>query len=60
MMNYPMENRGENKSSPKKKKNHFDFRTKKDNTLRSLKEVEYFLNDFKRIAKHIKLYRLLK
>lgn len=58
-MNHSSENREKN-PPPKKKKLHFDFKAKKDNTLRSLREVEYFLNDFKRITKHIKLYRLLK
>lgn len=54
------ENQSQKRKDHKKKKFNFDFKTKKENTLRSLQEVEYFLNDFKRISKHIKLYRLLK
>ena len=56
-MSQYLENRNEEN---KKKKSKFDFKTKKENTLRSLREVEYFLTDFKRISKHIKLYQLLK
>lgn len=56
-----LENRNKSqceKSEDKKRK--FDIITKKENTLRSLREVECFLTNFKRIAKHIKLYKLLK
>ena len=45
-------NRGE------KKKNRFLI--KKDNTLKSLKEVEFFLCNWKRVVKGIKLYKILK
>ena len=41
-----------------KKKNKFLM--KKDNTLKSLKEVEYFLGNWKRVLKGIKLYKILK
>ena len=41
-----------------KKKNK--FLVKKDNTLKSLKEVEYFLCNWKRVVKGIKLYKILK
>ena len=41
-----------------KKKNKFII--KKDNTLKSLKEVEYFLCNWKRVVKGIKLYKILK
>lgn len=41
-----------------KKKNKFLI--KKDNTLKSLKEVEFFLCNWKRVAKGIKLYKILK
>lgn len=41
-----------------KKKNK--FLVKKDNTLKSLKEVEFFLCNWKRVAKGIKLYKILK
>ena len=43
-----------------KKKIKFDFKKKKDNTLRSLYDVEHFLSDFKHLKKYIKLYFLLK
>ena len=46
------ENRGE------KKKNKFLI--KKENTLKSLKEVEYFLGNWKMAFKGIKLYKILK
>ena len=32
----------------------------KDNTTKSLKEVEFFLGNWKRIFKGIKLYKILK
>ncbi len=41
-----------------KKKNKFLI--KKDNTVKSLKEVEYFLCNWKRVVKGIKLYKILK
>lgn len=36
------------------------FIIKKDNTLKSLKEVEYFLCNWKRVVKGIKLYKILR
>ena len=41
-----------------KKKNNFII--KKDNTLKSLKEVEFFVCNWKRVVKGIKLYKILK
>jgi len=41
-----------------KKKNK--FLVKRDNTLKSLKEVEYFLGNWRRALKGIKLYKILK
>jgi len=32
----------------------------KDNTLKSMKEVEFFLSNWKRIMKGIKIYKILK
>ena len=32
----------------------------RDNTLKSLKEVEFFLENWKRVFKGIKLYKILK
>ena len=45
---------------PPPKKNKFDFKKIKNNTFNSLKEVEYFLYDFKRFSNYIKLYKILK
>jgi len=41
-----------------KKKNKFLI--KKDNTLKSLKEVEFFLGNWRKVVKGIKLYKILK
>lgn len=41
-----------------RKKNKFLI--KKDNTLKSLKEVEYFLGNWRKALKGIKLYKILK
>lgn len=53
----PIENRG-GKCSPLKEK--FNFKCCKDNTIKSLHEVEYFLNHFNKFIKYIKLYKILK
>ena len=42
---------------PKKK---IDFKTLKKDTCTSLKDVEYFLNNFSQTWKYIKLIKLLK
>lgn len=34
--------------------------TMKDNTVKSLKEVEFFLGNWKRVVKGIKIYKILK
>lgn len=47
-----------NKKLPPKKK--LDFKCCKKNTLHSLNEVEYFLNNFKKFSKYVKLYKLFK
>ena len=52
-----IQNRGRNCPHQKKK---FNFKCCKDNTLKSLHEVEYFLNNFNRFIKYIKLYKILK
>lgn len=41
-------------------KEKFNFAQKKNNTIKSLTEVENFLHDFKKIGKYIKLYKILK
>ena len=43
---------------PKKKK--VDFKLLKNNTCKSLSEVEYFLNNFQKFTNCIKLYKILK
>ena len=40
--------------------NKLNFKKITSNTLNSLNEVEYFLNDFKRFSNYIKLYKILK
>lgn len=57
--NLENEKRGEKKPSPPKKKK-LNFKTCKDNTIKSLNEVEHFLRDFKHFSKYIKLYKILK
>ena len=41
-------------------KKKFDFKAKKDNTVNSLKEIEYFLNNINIFLKYFKLYKILK
>ena len=50
-------NRGRQNLPPKK---HFDFKCCKDNTIKSLYDVEHFLNNLKHNLKYLKLYKLLK
>ena len=60
--------RGEDSSKPsippppptKKKKIKFDFKKMKKNTIRSLNEVECFLNNFHRVCNSVKLFKILK
>ena len=42
------------------KKEKINFKKLKSNTINSLNEVEYFLNDFKKIRNYLKLYKILK
>ena len=59
--NYEDEKRGEKKPSPpKSKKKKLNFKTCKKNTIKSLNEVEFFLNDFKRFTHYLKIYKLFK
>lgn len=50
-------NRGEKNSSHKKS---FDFNSYKKNTLNSIHDVEYFLNNFHHYFKYLKLYKIIK
>lgn len=45
-------------SRGKKKKNKLIIM--RDNTMKSLKEVEFFLGNWKKAAKGIRLYKILK
>lgn len=61
------ENRGGNNppqkpkcNSKKNKNNKKDFKTLKKNTIKSLNDVEYFLNNFGNFMKSVKLFKLLK
>lgn len=53
------EKRGGNSLPPpsKKKKN---FKTLKNNTIKSLNDVEYFLNNLNKFKRFIKLHKILK
>ena len=53
--NLEKNNRGEKNPPPKK---HFDFKCCKDNTIKSLYDVEHFL--CKHFMKYIKLYKIMK
>ena len=53
------ENRGEKKSPPPKKKK-LNFKTCKKNTINSLNEVEYFLNNFNRLCDTITIFKILR
>lgn len=48
--------RGDKKSPPKK----FDYKKYKKNTLKSLNDVEYFLNNYKKFKYYFKIYKLFK
>lgn len=52
------EKRGD--SNEKIKNNKFDFKQKRQNTVKSLSEVESFLRNFKKIGNYIKLYKIIK
>lgn len=60
--NYENENRGGHNPPPpsNKKKKKKDFKTLKKNTLKSLNDVEYFLNNFGQFMKYAKIAKLLK
>lgn len=49
-----------NKKNVKKIKKKFDFLLYKNNTIKSLNEVEHFLKNFKNLSNYIKLYKILK
>lgn len=49
--------RGDKKSPPKKS---FDYKKYKKNILKSLNDVEYFLNNYKKFKHFFKIYKLFK
>ncbi|MBR3255619.1 MAG: hypothetical protein IKF97_05350 [Clostridia bacterium] len=44
----------------KNKKRKKDFKTLKNNTINSLNDVEYFLNNLGQIFKGVKIYKLIR
>ena len=46
--------------TPKNKKKKKDFKTLKKNTIHSLNDVEYFLNNLSQIFRGVKIYKLIK
>lgn len=61
------ENRGDNNFPPDKKskskgdkKKKADFKTMKNNTVKSLNEVEYFLGNFGEFIKYAKIFKYFK
>lgn len=61
LLNNYENNRGE-KNPPQKKniKKNIDFKLYKKNTIKSLNDVEYFLNNFNHYFKYFKLFKLFK
>lgn len=57
-----IENNSELEKEEKKvsKKKKIDFNLYKKNTIKSLNDVEYFLNNFKQFSKYIKLYKIFR
>ena len=53
-------NESENRGEKIKNKKHFNFDLYKKNTLNSLNDVEYFLNNFNHFFKYLKLYKIIK
>ncbi len=53
-------NRGKEHKKQCHPKPNLDFKKMKNNTIKSLNEVEYFLHDFKKFCNYIKLYKILK
>lgn len=52
------ENRGKN--AHQKNKEKLNFCAIKNNTINSLNEIEYFLNNINSFCKYIKLYKILR
>ncbi len=50
----------ENRDEKNIKKKNFNFNQKKENAIKSLKEVECFLRSTNKITEYLKLYKTLK
>lgn len=59
MGNYLSDNQN-NRGEKKPAKKSFDFKLYKKNTIQSLNEIEYFLNNLKNVSKVIKIKKILK
>lgn len=55
--NFLEKNRGKKDFPPQKK---FNFENYKKNTFKSLKDVDYFLNNFQYYYKYFKLFKLFR
>ena len=44
----------------KKNKKKFNFNQKKENTIKSLTEVESFLRNFQKLNKYLNFYKIIK
>lgn len=53
-------NSKEHISDSKEKNSKIDIKQKKDNAIKSLNEVECFLNDFDRFKRYLHLYKFFK
>jgi len=59
MENY-LSNNQNNRGGNKPPKKSFDFKSYKNNTIKSLNEIEYFLNNLKNVSKIIRIKKILK
>lgn len=50
----------EYRGNKKEQKKNFDFKKRKDNTVKSLFEIEHFLRNFKQVVKGIKFYNVFR
>ena len=57
-MQFDINNNRGDKKPPQKKS--FDFKTYKKNTFKSLNDVEYFLNNYKKFKHFLRIYKLFK
>ena len=61
MQNYLADNNNKNRGDEKApQKKSFNFKLYKKNTIKSLNEIEHFLNNFNNLFDYIKIYKILK